>query len=271
MEYKLLVLDVDGTATNSAKKVTEKTRDAVIRLQERGVQVVIASGRAPNGVYPVAEALELPRFGSHILAFNGAKIVRLQDRACIYERTLPTYIPEELWKDSHKYHLGFLTYKDDILAAGTTPDRYMALESQISAMPIEYHRNFWEKMDDSANGCLLTGKPAHIREVEPILREKYAQEVEIFRSEPCFLEVVPKDVDKAHSLKRLLKRLNIPREEVVCCGDSFNDITMIQFAGVGVAMANAQEELKQAADYVTRADNDHNGVVEVIEKFFGYR
>ena len=95
--------------------------------------------------------------------------------------------------------------------------------------------------------------------------------MEIFRSEPCFLEVVPKDVDKAHSLKRLLKRLNIPREEVVCCGDSFNDITMIQFAGVGVAMANAQEELKQAADYVTRADNDHNGVVEVIEKFFGYR
>ena len=167
--------------------------------------------------------------------------------------------------------MGFLTYKDDILAAGTKPDRYMALESQISAMPIEYHRNFWEKMDDSANGCLLTGKPAHIREVEPILREKYAQEVEIFRSEPCFLEVVPKDVDKAHSLKRLLKRLNIPREEVVCCGDSFNDITMIQFAGVGVAMANAQEELKQAADYVTRADNDHNGIVEVIEKFFGYR
>lgn len=269
MEYQLLVLDVDGTATNSAKQVTEKTRDAVIRLQERGVQVVIASGRAPNGVYPVAEALGLPRFGSHILAFNGAKIIRLRDRACLYERTHPTYIPEELWKDSQRYHLGFLTYKDDILAAGTKPDRYMALESQISAMPIEYNRNIWEIMDDSVNGCLLTGKPARIREIEPILQEKYAQEVEMFRSEPCFLEVVPKDVDKARSLKRLIKLLGIPREAVVCCGDSFNDITMVGFAGVGVAMANAQEELKQAADYVTQADNDHDGVAEVIEKFFG--
>lgn len=269
MDYQLLVLDVDGTATNSAKQVTEKTRDAVIRLQERGVRVVIASGRAPNGVYPVAEALELPRFGSHILAFNGAKIIRLKNRVCLYERTLPTYIPEELWRDSQNYHLGFLTYKDDILAAGTKPDQYMALESEISAMPIEYHRNFWETMDDAVNGCLLTGRPSHIREVEPILREKYEQEVEMFRSEPCFLEVVPKDVDKARSLKRLLKRLNIPREAVVCCGDSFNDITMIQYAGVGVAMANAQEELKLAADYVTQRDNDHDGVVEVIEKFFG--
>ena len=79
MDYQLLVLDVDGTATNSAKQVTEKTRDAVVRLQERGVRVVIASGRAPNGVYPVAEALKLHRFGSHILAFNGAKIIRLRE------------------------------------------------------------------------------------------------------------------------------------------------------------------------------------------------
>lgn len=233
------------------------------------MQVIIASGRAPNGVYPVAEAFELPRFGSHILAFNGAKMIRLQDRACIYEKTLPSYIPEELWADAQNYHLGFLTYKDDILAAGTKPDRYMALESQISAMPIEYRRNIWEIMDDSVNGCLLTGKPAHIRQMEPILKEKYGQKVEIFRSEPCFLEVVPKNVDKAHSLKRLLKLLDISAEEIVCCGDSFNDITMIQLAGVGVAMANAQEELKLAADYVTRADNDHDGVVEVIEKFFG--
>lgn len=115
----------------------ERTRDAVIRLQERGVQVIIASGRAPNGVYPVAEAFELPRFGSHILAFNGAKMIRLQDRACIYEKTLPSYIPEELWADAQNYHLGFLTYKDDILAAGTKPDRYMALESQSGQLPID--------------------------------------------------------------------------------------------------------------------------------------
>lgn len=268
MSYKLLVLDVDGTVTNSAKTVTEKTREAIIRLQERGVRVVIASGRAPNGVFPIAQTLHLPRFKSYILAFNGAKIVDLQTRACIYEKFLPPHIPGDLLKDSRKHRLGFLTYSDAALAAGTKPDRYMALESQISDMPIEYHRNFQVDGAHPVNGCLLTGKPAHIAQLEPVFTEKYAQETEIFRSEPCFLEIVPKGVDKGHSLKRLLRLLGIQREDVVCCGDSFNDITMIKFAGVGVAMANARDAVKEAADYVTQNDNDHDGIVEVIERYF---
>lgn len=268
MSYKLLVLDVDGTVTNSAKAVTKKTREAIIRLQERGVRVVIASGRAPNGVFPIAQALHLPRFKSYILAFNGAKIVDLQTRACIYEKFLPSCIPENLFKDSLKYRLGFLTYSDATLAAGTKPDRYMALESRISDMPIEYHRNFRPDGAHPVNGCLLTGKPAHIAQLEPVIADKYAAEAEIFRSEPCFLEVVPKGVDKGHSLKRLLRLLDIRWEQVVCCGDSFNDITMVKLAGVGVAMANAQNAVKEAADYVTKNDNDHDGVAEVIERYF---
>lgn len=268
MSYQLLVVDVDGTVTNSAKEVTEKTRRAILHLQERGVRVVIASGRAPNGVFPVAQALGLPRFNSYILAFNGAKIISLQTRACVYEEFLPTHIPPGLLQDSRKYGLGFLTYSDAVLTAGTRPDQYMALESQISDMPIEYHRNFKFDAGHPVNGCLLTGNPAHIARLEPVFTEKYGQETEIFRSEPYFLEVVSKGVDKGHSLKRLLKLLNIRRDQVVCCGDSFNDITMVKFAGAGVAMANAQDAVKEVADYVTKNDNDHDGVAEVIERYF---
>lgn len=75
-------------------------------------------------------------------------------------------------------------------------------------------------------------------------------------------------MDKAYSLKHLLEILGIGREEMVCCGDSFNDISMIQYAGLGVAMANAQEKLKDVANYITENDNDHDGIAEVIEKFF---
>lgn len=154
-------------------------------------------------MFPVAQTLHLPRFRSYILAFNGAKIVDLQTRACIYEKFLPSHIPEDLLKDSRKYRLGFLTYSDAILSAGTKPDRYMALEAQISDMPIEYHRDFRTDGEHPVNGWLLTGKPTHIAQIEPIFTEKYAWETEIFRSEPCFLEVVPKGVGKGHSLKRL--------------------------------------------------------------------
>ena len=268
MKYRLLVLDIDGTVTNSDKKVLEKTRKSIIRLQERGVLVAIASGRAPKGVYSIEEELDLHRFGNYILSYNGAKIINFQTKECIYEKRLPAYLPGRLWKDALKYNLGILTYSDDSLIAGTPPDPYMALESRISNMPVEYHRNFQTDVNFPTNGCLLTGSPENIEALEPTFACKYFHETEIFRSEPCFLEVVPKNVDKAYSLMHLLKILGIQREETVCCGDSFNEITMVQFAGLGVAMANGQEKLKKVANYVTEHDNDHDGIAEVVERFF---
>lgn len=268
MDYKLLVLDIDGTVTNSDKKVTEKTRQAIINLQERGISVAIASGRAPRGVFGIAEKLQFQHFGNYILSFNGAKIINFQTQECIYEKHVPSHIPGRLWKDALKYRLGILTYSNDVLLAGTEPDPYMALESRISNMPIEYCKDFQTKVNFPVNGCLLTGHPEDIEALEPVFVQKYVHETEIFRSEPCFLEVVPKNVDKAYSLKYLLQILGIPREQTVCCGDSFNDISMIQFAGLGVAMANAQNQLKDVANYITEHDNDHDGIAEVIERFF---
>lgn len=110
----------------------------------------------------------------------------------------------------------------------------MALEARISDMPIEFHENFQAGISSPVNGCLLTGDPENIEALEPVFVRKYFHETEIFRSEPCFLEVVP----------------------------------MVQYAGLGVAMANAQEKLKHVANYITEHDNDHDGIAEVIEKFF---
>lgn len=268
MKYKLLVLDIDGTVTNSKKEVPERTRKSILHLQERGVLVAIASGRAPKGVLPIAEKLKLHQFGSYILAFNGAKIINCKSRECIYEKHLPRHIPARLWQDAMIHQLGILTYTDKALIAGTKPDPYMDIESRISHMPIEYHPDFLSGIPAPVNGCLLTGAPESIEAVEPVLAHKYFHETQIFRSEPFFLEVAPKNVDKAYSLKQLLQLLGIRREEMVCCGDSFNDISMIQFAGLGVAMANGQQKLKDVANYITKYDNDHDGIAEVIETFF---
>lgn len=268
MKYKLLVLDIDGTVTNSKKEVLKKTREAVIRLQEKGVSVAIASGRPPMGVYCVAEELDFHKFGNYILAYNGGKIINYKTRECVYEKKLPLHVPGRLWKDALEYELGILTYQDHIIVTGTEPDEYMEMEALISSMPLEYHKDFGTYVNFPVNGCILTGKPEILEALEPVFSHKYFHETQIFRSEPYFLEVVPKNVDKAYSLKHLLNILGIKREEMVCCGDSYNDVTMIQFAGVGVAMANACDELKAVANYVTENDNDHDGIAEVIEKFF---
>ena len=102
--------------------------------------------------------------------------------------------------------------------------------------------------------------------MEAQLNEKYKEVASIYRSEPFFIEVMPKHVDKATSLDKMLQAIGIPREDSICCGDGFNDISMIKYAGVGVAMGNAQQPVKAAADYIT-ATNDEDGLVEVIHRF----
>lgn len=113
MKYKLLVLDIDGTVTNSKKEVLEKTRKAVVEVREKGIRVVLASGRPPRGVFSIAEKLELQRFGSYILAFNGARIIDFKTRKCVYEKKLPLHIPTRLWQDALENDLGILTYGED--------------------------------------------------------------------------------------------------------------------------------------------------------------
>ena len=102
--------------------------------------------------------------------------------------------------------------------------------------------------------------------MEPRVKAAMGRDFSIYRSEPFFLEVMPKGIDKAQSLGRLLERIGMKREEMIACGDGYNDLTMIQYAGLGVAMENAVLPVRNAADYIT-ASNNEDGVGLVVEKF----
>ena len=177
-------------------------------------------------------------------------------------------MPRKLYRSAVRHEVGIITYEEEQIIAGTTPDIYMETESRITGLPICYRQDFPNYVNFPVNKCLLTGEPDELERIEPLLAEEYLHEAQIFRSEPFFLEATPKNVDKAYCLEKLLKLLGISREEMVCCGDGYNDISMIQFAGLGAAMANAQEKVKDVADYITVRSNDEDGVEEVIEKFF---
>ncbi|MFI3209263.1 MAG: HAD-IIB family hydrolase, partial [Eubacteriales bacterium] len=111
-----------------------------------------------------------------------------------------------------------------------------------------------------------TGDPDILVPMEQELKSKYHSVLNIFRSEPYFLEIMPQKIDKAHSLQRLLSSLNLTSDEMICCGDGYNDLTMIEYAGLGVAMANAQPTVLDKADYITKS-NDEDGILHVIEEF----
>ncbi len=267
MDYQMLVLDIDGTLTTSKKEISPETLDAIMKIQQLGYHVVLASGRPTAGIVPVAKQLQLGKYGNYILAFNGAKIINCKTQQVIYQKILPRNIIPILWKEAIENGVGLISYENDSVITGTKIDSYMELESKINGIPIRTVDNFPEYIDFDVNKCLMTGEPTILAELERKLKQRFNGLINIFRSEPYFLELMPQNVDKAHSLSKLLVSLGLSAEQMICCGDGFNDISMIEYAGLGVAMENAQDLVKQASDYIT-SSNDNNGILQVIQQFF---
>lgn len=267
MKYQILVLDIDGTLTTSEKKISPATMEALLRLQQAGVCVVLASGRPTAGILPYARELDLKTYGNYILSFNGARILNMKTNEIVYDKTLPPDIIPALYEEAISTHTGLISYEGNDVIAATEIDHYMEYEAHINRIAIRLVENFPAYVTFPVNKCLMTGEPEHLVSVEKHLKERFCDLLNIYRSEPYFLEIMPQGIDKAASLQRLLSKLNLTQEQMICCGDGFNDISMIEAAGVGVAMANAQDIVKQAADFIT-GSNDEDGIVTVIRKFF---
>ncbi|WP_346907008.1 Cof-type HAD-IIB family hydrolase [Faecalicatena orotica] len=267
MEYQMLVLDLDGTLTNSEKKITPPTKKALIEIQEEGKKVVLASGRPINGVLPLAEELELKKYGSYILSFNGARITRCSDGQLLYNRTLPRDVLKPVYDITCSYPgLDIITYEGPDIISGIACNEYTEKESYINKMPVVHMDDFTGHLTFPVNKLLITGNPAVIEEAMEDLKKRFHKLLNIYRSEPYFLEIMPQNIDKAYSLQKLLSSLGLTADQMICCGDGYNDLSMIEYAGLGVAMENAQPIVKDSADFITRS-NDEDGILYVIEKF----
>lgn len=264
--YEMIVLDLDGTLTNSQKEISPKTKQALIRIQKAGKKVVLASGRPTPGIVGLADELELDRYGGYILAFNGGRIINYSTNEVVYNRTIPVQLVPDIYQAVLQENVRIMTYTESEIILGNGKDRYCELESKINGIPLRKVEDFVSFVDFPVNKFLLTEDPERIVEVQTAMREKFGWDLNIFRSEPFFLELMPQSIDKAYSLERLLEHLGINRAQLICCGDGYNDKSMVHFAGLGVAMENAQPEVKEVADYIT-ASNDEDGIVQVIEEF----
>ena len=267
MDKKVLVLDLDGTLTNSEKKITPETKAALMEMQEKGHTVVLASGRPTAGITPLAKELKLKEHGGYILSFNGGKITDCSSDEVIYQKTLPPELVPELFSLARKLDIGLLSYdEDNNIITGMHYDEYIDVEKNINHLPVKQMEKVEDYVDFPLNKCLGTAEPEMAAEAEKIYAKKFGDKLCISRSEPFFVEITPKGIDKAASLERFCKMTGNKRKDMIACGDGFNDLSMIKYAGLGVAMENAQPVVKDAADYVT-ASNDEDGVAKVIHKF----
>ena len=261
MKYKLIVLDLDGTLTNSKKEITPRNRETLIRMQEQGIRLVLASGRPTYGIVPLAN-----EFGGFILSYNGGEIINWETQEMVYENVLPNEVVPVLYECARTHQLSILTYDGAEIITENSQDPYVLKEAFLNKMAVRETNDFLTDITLPVAKCLIVGDADKLIPLEAELCLRLQGRINVFRSEPYFLELVPQGIDKALSLAVLLKEIGVAREEVIAIGDGYNDLSMIKFAGLGIAMGNAQEPVKKAADYITLS-NEEDGVAEAINKF----
>lgn len=266
MKYKLLVLDVDGTLLNDEREISKRTLAALLKVQQMGVRIVLASGRPTYGLMPLAKTLELGNYGGFVLSYNGCQIIKAQNGEILFERRINPEMLPYLEKKARKNGFAIFTYHDDTLITDSPDNEYIKNEALLNNLKIIREDEFSTAIDFAPCKCMLVSdKEKALIGLEQHWEKRLAGTLDAFRSEPYFLEVVPCGVNKANTLGALLEHLGVTREEVIAVGDGVCDVTMLQLAGMGVAMGHSQDSVKVCADYVT-VSNEEDGVALAVEK-----
>jgi len=266
MAYKMIFSDIDGTLLDSGHHIGEGTRRAVRALKPQGIPFVLVSARAPYGIVPLQKEL---RIDGPIVAFGGALVLGAAepDGSRQALRDLPL-APEET-KAIHALvasrfpAISFTAYgADDWFIAAD--DEWVLQERGITGTPARLFR-FAEDEHPAFYKLMCMGEPG---EIDSLARETSARfpELTIVKSKPTYLEIMARQVSKSAAMRVLMDDYGVGEQETIAIGDNYNDIDMIRFAGLGVAMGNAPDEVKAAADLVAPS-NDEEGVREILERY----
>lgn len=266
MKYKALALDLDGTLVDSNKKISAENREALWRAIDKGISIIIATGRPALGVKHIVKELELDTRGGYVLNYNGGRIVNCVTGEVMVEYILPAEcIPviNELARNSGTYAC---TYYNDMILAESDTDEYVVREAFCNNTTVYKVEDFTEFVNYPVNKCLIVGEHEKLLPVQAKLLEIFPDKVDAFFSESYFLEIVPKGVAKSQGIRDVAKCLGITVNQIAAFGDGLNDIPMLEVAGLGVAMENAYPEAKKYADMIAPS-NDNNGVAYVIDNY----
>ena len=264
MSVKIIAIDLDGTLLNDKKEIGERTRKALIEASNRGVYIVLASGRPIKGMIPLIKELELDKNINYVINFNGAAINKTDDYESIYNCNLTKdeMLEIESFAKEHKVHShAFVNGECYIEENG----EYSDIEANINHIPLHLIR-YNEISDNSyVNKYMFADEPLKLKAIYSLLPKKFFDKYTVVFSAPFFLEFLNKETNKGRALEYLCKYLNIDKSEVMAIGDEENDYSMLEFASYKIAMENANIKLKNIATEITSTNND-DGVGKIVEK-----
>ncbi len=263
--YHMLVTDIDGTLLDKDEKVPEETKLVLQALRERGFITTIATGRPLPDAEPVAREINI---NAPLICYNGALTIDIYTRHRVAER----YIPPELIVKAigilRKYEYEASVFHDDIALIGQLNDKtrwYTGMIRKGRHEAVGDLEGYIASSGISSPKIFAIGDRGENAKVPEGLLKELSRDFEV-SYENINLEISLKGVNKGSGVKSLAEAFKVNREDVICIGDGFNDVSMLKYAGLGIAMGNADENVKAGADYTTLA-NTENGLLKIVNKF----
>lgn len=261
----MVCLDVDGTLLNSHHQVTPATRRVIADTMVKGILVVLVSARMPGGMEPIRKLLNIQNV---LVCYSGALI--LENSLPVYNAVLPVREVQLAVKTACHLQVHVSMYEQNHWVTEAM-DSWSKQEAEIIGIqpelkPFSLLLLQWCKRKTGPNKMLFMADADKIAKLKQVFSSDAYSGIQFYRSKPTYLEAMPSEGSKRHAVSFLRKRYGIPREEILAIGDNENDLDMLQYAGIGVAMGNAPASVKGQADFVT-ATNDEDGVAFAIRKF----
>lgn len=264
MKYKMLFLDLDDTLLSSDLSISKENLDAIRRASKLGVKVVICTGRGIFSVKHIAEQFKIEWDNCYIICLNGGAIYKGFPPVLIKERLFDNKSAALIYETAKKYKVDSQIYRDDKLILENISDRVQMYIDKLNAnyMLVESLASY----NGDISKILLNGPNDVLCKIEKELL-RCLEGFNIFFTTPNYLEFTAIGTTKGEALAELANNMEISLSQTIAMGDSYNDISMIQTAGLGVAVRNAGDKIKAKADYITKNTNNESAVAEVIDRY----
>ncbi|NMB38201.1 MAG: HAD family phosphatase [Firmicutes bacterium] len=262
---RLVAVDLDDTLINSNLEITAENLAAVDRVRRKGVQVTIATGRMHVSALPFARQLKLPQ-NEIIISYNGAVLRRFNGELMAHI-ALQRQIALDVIRYCQVRKWTLNIYHDDRLYVAELDDNveyYMNMVG-VQAHPVGDLYNFVVDQDLQLSKMLIIGSEEQMESNLPVVQAEFGEKAQVTRSKKRYIEITHFDASKGKALARLAASMGLDAQQVMAIGDSGNDLEMIKWAGLGVAVANASADVKEAADFITKS-NDESGVAVALNQ-----
>ncbi len=269
LDIKLIALDLDDTLLDNDRKISDYNVEVLKKCAEKGIYIVLCSGRAEDGILPFVRRLDIAgkEAGRYLIAINGCSIYDMHKRLQVYSRNVDPEILAYADQEAEKMGLHTEIYSPDTIFY-REETKWTRLDVDLCGLKgcvVENYDDFIKT--HKTPKMLIPGEPELLLKLQSVLKSELGSKAEIFTSKPYFLELLPPECGKGVAIQYLAESLGLKPEQTMCFGDSMNDENMIRLCGYGVAMCNGLDYIKNIAKFVTEKDNHNSGVGDFIEKY----